>query len=128
MLLLNFCRGFPRIHSGVYHQEEYGKEYRPPTQEELDAAEIPEKVLEAIADQIPYGVPDEALPKSDTSGAGRAFSVPLYGFKKWSDLFTDRQLLALMTFAGTNDLREVDVHSTQRDGGSRLFGRLVGGG
>ena len=43
-------------------------------------------------------MPDEALPESDTSGAGRAFSVPLYGFKKWSDIFTNRQLLALMTF------------------------------
>ena len=26
------------------------------------------------------------------------FRAPLYGFKKWSDLFTPRQLLALMTF------------------------------
>ena len=82
----------------VVYQAEYGKEYRPPTQAEINKAEISAETLEAIANQIPHGMPDEALPKSDTSGAGRAFSVPLYGFKKWSDLFTDRQLLALMTF------------------------------
>ncbi|RKU07986.1 hypothetical protein C6503_23700 [Candidatus Poribacteria bacterium] len=80
------------------YQAEYGKEYRPPTQAEIDAAEIPTEALKAIADEIPHGMPDEALPESDRSGAGRAFSVPLYGFKKWSDLFTNRQLLALTTF------------------------------
>lgn len=84
--------------TAVVYKEEYGKEYRPPTQEELDTAEIPEEALEAIANQITHGLPDESLPLSDTSGAGRAFTVPLYGFKKWSSLFTDRQLLALMTF------------------------------
>ena len=78
----------------VIYQEEYGKEYRPPTQVEISTAEIPEGSLEAIADQIPHGMPDEPLPGPETLG----FRVPLYGFKKWSDLFTKRQLLALMTF------------------------------
>lgn len=84
--------------TAVVYQEEYGKEYRPPTQKEINKAEIPAEVLKTVVKQIPYGKPDETLPKSDKSGAGRAFSVPLYGFKKWSTLFTDRQLLALMTF------------------------------
>ena len=78
----------------VVYQEEYGKEYRSPTQEEIDKAEIPAVVLEAMADQIPHGIPHEPMPGPKTLG----FVVPLYGFKKWSDLFTDRQLLALMTF------------------------------
>ena len=82
----------------VVYQAEYGKEYRSPSSEEIGAAEISEEALEAIVDGIPHMMPNESLPKSDTSGAGRAFTVPLYGFKKWSDLFTDRQLLALMTF------------------------------
>ena len=82
----------------VVYQEKHGKEYRPPTQSEIDAAEIPEVALKVSADQIPFGLPDESLPDSDTSGAGRAFTVPIYGFKKWSDLFTARQLLAMMTF------------------------------
>ena len=78
----------------VVYQEEYGKEYRPPTQPEIDVAEISKETLEAIADEIPFGRPDEPMPGPETLG----FRVPLYGFKKWSDLFTPRQLLALMTF------------------------------
>ena len=78
----------------VVYQEEYGKEYRPPTQDEINAAEVPEEVLGAIADEIPYGMPDEPMPEPKKLGSG----VPLYGFKKWSDLFTVRQLLALITF------------------------------
>ena len=82
----------------VVYQEEYGKEYRSPAQVEINAAEIPQEALEVIANQIPHGIPNEPLPPSDKSGAGRWFTMPLYGFKKWSDLFTGRQLLTLMTF------------------------------
>ena len=84
--------------TAVVFQETYGKEYRAPTPVDMNAANIPAEALETITDEIPHGAPGEPLPKSDTSGAGRAFTVPLYGFKKWSDLFTDRQLLSLMTF------------------------------
>ena len=84
--------------TAVVYKEEYGKEYRLPTEEEISAAGVPGEVLEAIANQVPHGMPDEALPQSDTSGAGRAISPPLYGFKKWSYLFTDRQLLTLMIY------------------------------
>ena len=80
--------------TAVVYQAEYGKEYRLPTQAEIDAAEVSEKALKAIADEIPYGMPDEPMPEPQTLG----FVIPLYGFKKWSDLFTNRQLFALMTF------------------------------
>ena len=79
--------------TAVVYQETYGKEYRSSTQVDIDAANISEEVLEAAAGAIPHGMPDEPLSGSETLG----FSIPLYGFKKWSDLFTDRQLLALMT-------------------------------
>ncbi len=78
----------------VVYKEEYGKEYRSPTQLEINAAEVSEEIFDAIADDIPLGIPDEPMPGPKTLG----FVVPLYGFKKWSDVFTDRQLLALMTF------------------------------
>ena len=78
----------------VVYQEKHGREYRPPTQLEIDAAEISKETLEAIADEIPLGMPTESMPGPKTLG----FRAPLYGFKKWSDLFTSRQLLALMTF------------------------------
>ena len=80
--------------TAVVYQAEYGKEYRLPTPAEIDAGEVSEKALEAIADEIPYGMPDEPMPGPQTLG----FVIPLYGFKKWSDVFTNRQLLALMTF------------------------------
>lgn len=76
----------------------HGKAYRlPTTQEELAAAQAAEALPQAAA-RIPYGLPTEPLPESGTSGAGRAFTVPQYGFKTWADLFTPRQLLALTTF------------------------------
>ena len=90
--------------TSVVYKEEYGKEYRPPTEEEINAAKISTEVLEMIADQIPQRMPDEELPGPETLG----FRVPLYGFKKWSDLFTDRQLLALTTFVKW-------VHAAQRE-------------
>ncbi len=80
--------------TAVVYQEEHGKEYRPPTPAEIDAAEVSEEVLGAVADEIPHGMPDELMPGPETLG----FRAPLYGFKKWSDLFTPRQLLGLMTF------------------------------
>lgn len=80
--------------TAVVYQEEYGKEYRPPTDKEIGAAEISTEVLRAITNEIPHGIPKEAMPGPDTLG----FRVPLYGFRKWSDLFIDRQLLTLMTF------------------------------
>ena len=80
--------------TAVVYQETYGKEYRAPADADIDEAEVSAETLEAIANEIPHGIPDEPLPGPKTLG----FSVPLYGFKKWSDLFTKRQLLALMTF------------------------------
>ena len=80
--------------TAVVYQEEHGKEYRPPSQVEINAAEVSKETLRAIADEIPLGMPDEPMPGPETLG----FRAPLYGFKKWSDLFTPRQLLALMTF------------------------------
>ena len=81
----------------VVYQEEYGKEYRPPTQPEIKAAEIPAETLKTITNEIPYGILDEPLPSKSRHRAVGS-QLPDYGFKTWSDLFTDRQLLALMTF------------------------------
>ena len=89
----------------VVYQEEHGKEYRRPTKAEIDAAKVSEEELEKIADEIPYGRPDEPMPGPKTLG----FSVPLYGFKKWSDLFTPRQLLALMTFVKWTQMARMEM-------------------
>ncbi len=81
----------------VIYQETYGKEYRSPTPADMSAADIPAEVLETIAQEIPHGIPDEPLPSKDRHRAVGS-QLPDYGFKTWSDLFTERQLLALMTF------------------------------
>ena len=92
--------------TAVVYQEEYGKEYRSPTLSEIEIAEeIPKDTLEAIAREIPYGIPDEPMPGPETLG----FTIPLYGFKKWSDLYTNRQLLALMTFVKWTRLAIVEM-------------------
>ena len=92
--------------TAVVYQEKYGKEYRSPTLSEIEIPEeIPEDALEAIAHEIPYGIPDEPMPGPGTLG----FTIPLYGFKKWSDLYTKRQLLALMTFVKWTRLAKVKM-------------------
>jgi putative DNA methylase len=75
-----------------------GKEYRLPTEQELLAAEVPAKELDALYAQIPFGLPTEPTPRQGP-GAARAFSVENYGLDQWAKLFTDRQLIALGTFS-----------------------------
>ena len=74
-----------------------GKEYRLPTEAELQAAAVSDAALAAVFADVPHGLPDEPTPKAGT-GASRAFSVDGYGFDTWRKLFTNRQLLALGTF------------------------------
>ena len=71
-----------------------GKEYRAPNQEELDAANVGEELLDSLYENVPFGLPEEPTPKAGM-GASRAFSVDGYGFDTWRKLFTNRQLLAL---------------------------------
>ena len=72
----------------------HGKEYRLPTPQEIEAVQRATDALPEAAAQIPHGLPTEPLPGPEILG----FRVPLYGFKTWADLFTSRQLLALVTF------------------------------
>ena len=83
--------------TAVVYQEKHGKEYRSPTPVEIKAAKVSEEALEKITDEIPHGMPDEPLPSKQRHRAVGS-QLPDYGFKTWSDLFTTRQLLALMTF------------------------------
>ena len=75
------------------------KRYRLPTLQENQVADVQQEELEQVFADLPFGIPDEPLPQGGGSGAGRAFSLPKYGFKKWRDVFTPRQLLALGVFA-----------------------------
>ena len=67
-----------------------------------------EKELEKIAGEVPHGIPDEPLPSKDRHRAVGS-QLPDYGFKTWSDLFTSRQLLALMTFVKWTRLAKTEM-------------------
>ena len=84
-----------------------GKEYRLPTEAELEAARVEEDALTRAFASVPFGSPEEQTPKAGV-GASRAFSVDGYGFDTWRKLFTNRQLLALATI-----LRETRNASSQ---------------
>ena len=74
------------------------KAYRPPTESEVFAASNTEASMHLSFEDIPFGLPDEPVPKGG-SGASRAFSVDGFGLDRWFKLFTPRQLLAIATFA-----------------------------
>ena len=81
--------------TAVVVEGQQGKEYRLPTEAEMAAAQVGRQELDALYAGIPFGLPMEPMPSKEALG----FRAPLYGFDRWSSLFTDRQLLALGTFA-----------------------------
>ncbi|MEJ5375060.1 MAG: DUF1156 domain-containing protein [bacterium] len=85
------------VMTAVVVEGQDGKEYRLPEREEIEKAGQAEKALPDLFAQIPFGLPVEPTPRGGI-GASRAFSVDGYGFTRWRDLFTPRQLLALGTF------------------------------
>jgi len=89
-----------------------GKEYRLPTNDEIRLAADAENEIERVFGEIPFGIPNEPLPSKEALG----FRVPLYGFDRWSKLFTPRQLLALGTFVKhTRAVSEFVPDSVQRE-------------
>jgi len=83
-----------QIMTAVVVDGQNGKEYRLPTDHEIEMAVEAEKTIPYLFGQIPFGLPEEPLPSKEALG----FRVPLYGFDQWRKLFTPRQLLALGTF------------------------------
>jgi adenine-specific DNA methylase len=76
-----------------------GKEYRPFSALEVERASMSEDNLESVFAEVPLGILDEPLPEGGSrQGGGSPFTVHLYGMRKWRDLFTTRQLVALATF------------------------------
>jgi adenine-specific DNA methylase len=78
---------------------QHGKEYRLPTEEEIQLTLEAEKELQRVFSVIPFGLPREPIPQGGSrTGGGSSFTVFLYGLTEWGKLFTSRQLLALGTF------------------------------
>lgn len=85
------------VMTAVAVEGQKGKEYRLPTEHEIQITIEAENAIKDISEQIPFGIPEEPTPKGGT-GASRAFSVDGYGFDEWNKIFTPRQILALGTF------------------------------
>ena len=85
--------------TAVVVEGQEGKEYRLPTDVEVDAACMEREELEALYADIPFGLPEESIVAERPSPNSRGASgLTRYGFDAWCSLFTDRQLLALGTF------------------------------
>lgn len=79
------------------------KAYRLPTNHERAVATPSQDAVDEAFKDVPFGVPNEPTPSPDALG----MRVPLYGFDRWSKLFTPRQLMALGRFvAATRAARE----------------------
>jgi adenine-specific DNA methylase len=74
------------------------KEYRVETKVEHDIADAARNYINWIYRDVPFNFPNEPTPDGGGHGAGRAFSIKSYGVKRWSDLFTQRQLMAIGVF------------------------------
>lgn len=77
-----------------------GKEYRTPTELDLKCTDV-----DRVSD-VPFGLPDEPIPYLRS-----VFNVYIYGLRRWSDLFTPRQLLALTTFAKWTRTASGEMHN-----------------
>jgi putative DNA methylase len=104
------------------------KDYRLPTQEDLDLADVQQEDIEQVFDSIPHGIINEPLPPQGSLG----FRVQLYGFVNWKQLFTPRQLLAAGVFvkhtrAAIAAIREIDSDNVEAIAVylTVIFGRFI---
>lgn len=96
-----------RLMTAVAVEGHSSKEYRMPTELELQKAAAAADGLERHFEGVPFGLPDDPSPVGGGRGAARAFSVQGYGIMYWRDLFTPRQLVALAALVkASRDARE----------------------
>ncbi|TWT30125.1 DNA-processing protein DprA [Blastopirellula retiformator] len=75
--------------------------FREATEEDYEAVVTSQSELSShFGEEVGFcSVPSESTPLGGGRGAGRAFSQRNYGIDRFRDLFTPRQLLALMTYS-----------------------------
>lgn len=101
---------------------EQGRFYRTPTEKDIAAAASSESVLaqmEATAQESLPLIPHEEISLNEI----RRISVPIYGMTKWGDLFSSRQLLALVTVVRL--VREAGHACVAAQQGEEPFGQAV---
>lgn len=97
--------------------EEIGKYYRNPSEEDLQRIKEAKTKLKSISEARigDYSlIPKEPTPDGKGGGAGRAFSQRNYGINVFSQVYTDRQLLTLSTFAK-------EIYESKSDSQIKLF-------
>ena len=70
------------------------KAFRLPTDHELNIASPTDEQIDAVFNDVSFGVPNEPTASAEALG----MRVPLYGFDRWRKLFNSRQLTAVGTF------------------------------
>lgn len=84
------------VMTAVIVDTQNGKQYRLPSEREIAAATLESQDVEAVFANIPFGIPDEPIPRGGSrKGGGSSFTVNLYGMDSWNKLFTSRQLIAI---------------------------------
>ena len=87
------------VNTCVVVEAQVGKEYRLPSEAEINAAALAEEELDAYSRVCRSVYPPRLSPiGASRVGGGSPFTVPQYGITRWSDLFIGRQLAALGTF------------------------------
>ncbi len=100
--------------SAVVVDSPSGKDFRVPTTIELELAQTAERLRERVFANLPGGELTEPIPKGASRvGGGSPFTAYIYGISTWGDLYTDRQLAALGSFAAA--VRESNVGMDQYD-------------
>ncbi len=84
--------------TAVIVEGQQGKEYRLPTEVEIQAAQVTDDELGRLYEEIPFGLPEEPIsPDRPSPNSRGASGLPRYGFDTWRQVFTNRQLLTLGT-------------------------------
>jgi adenine-specific DNA methylase len=101
---------------------EQGRFYRTPTEQDIAAAASSDAALtrmEATAQESLPLIPHEEISLNEI----RRISIPIYGMARWGDLFSSRQLLALVTVARL--VREAGHACVAAHQGDEPFGQAV---
>ncbi len=81
------------VMTAVVVEGEDTKEYRAPTRDERHQAASASEHIDALYQEIPFGLPGDPISSKDVPG----IRVRNYGLDTWADLFPPRQLLAMGT-------------------------------
>ncbi|MCP5495455.1 MAG: DUF1156 domain-containing protein [Leptospiraceae bacterium] len=109
------------------YQNNYDKEYRIPEKIETDTIEYVKDKLNEIKNKISFSIPNESFPYAGTPLTSTFFKVSLYGLKTYSDLFTDRQLLSIMTFIkyGMIAKEQIEDHKYNHEWINSIYNYLI---